>query len=336
MIIRGNTVSTTMPRTNYEQTDPAKADYLRGKAVLDQKIADAQTAADNAKTEAKTEAKTYTDSAVKKAAPRNRLDNSDFTNPVNQRGQTSYANTGYTIDRWRVNAGKYKVEIVSGGIKLTNNDTERRYLEQIINRPDLIGKTLTVVVEHTDGTVRFGTAKVHDNASTSANVAYTFGTNSYVGVVNWNGTPAVWIALGSTESTTIKNIAIYEGEYTAETLPEYQPKGYGAELAECQRYYYQSWTGATIGANGILLKEAFTSARLISVDLPCEMRVTPTISICKTDGTANAVSEYVTSTTVTNVSVVYANNKSFIPAQQSSGFTAGKVYSLHYTASADL
>ena len=29
---------------------------------------------------------------------------------------------------------------------------------------------------------------------------------------------------------------IYEGEYTAETLPEYQPKGHGAELVECQRY----------------------------------------------------------------------------------------------------
>lgn len=45
MIIRGNTVGTPMPRTNYEQTDPTKADYLKGKEVLDQKIEDAQTAA---------------------------------------------------------------------------------------------------------------------------------------------------------------------------------------------------------------------------------------------------------------------------------------------------
>lgn len=59
MIIKGNTVGTPMPRTNYEQTDPAKADFLKGKEVLDQKIAeakkagtDAQTAADNAKTAA--------------------------------------------------------------------------------------------------------------------------------------------------------------------------------------------------------------------------------------------------------------------------------------------
>ena len=32
--------------------------------------------------------------------PRNLLDNSDFRNPVNQRGQTSYNSVGYTIDRW--------------------------------------------------------------------------------------------------------------------------------------------------------------------------------------------------------------------------------------------
>jgi hypothetical protein len=32
-------------------------------------------------------------------------------------------------------------------------------------------------------------------------------------------------------------MALYEGEYTIETLPPYIPKGYAAELAECQRYF---------------------------------------------------------------------------------------------------
>ena len=32
--------------------------------------------------------------------PRNLLDNSDFRNPVNQRGAKSYSVSGYTIDRW--------------------------------------------------------------------------------------------------------------------------------------------------------------------------------------------------------------------------------------------
>ena len=63
MSIKGPTVGTTIPRTNYNQTDPAKADYLKGKEDLDKKIQDvadnaqaaagnAQTAADNAQTAA--------------------------------------------------------------------------------------------------------------------------------------------------------------------------------------------------------------------------------------------------------------------------------------------
>ena len=52
MKIVGNTVGAITPRTNYEQTDPAKADYLKGKDVLDEKIDNAQTAADNAQTAA--------------------------------------------------------------------------------------------------------------------------------------------------------------------------------------------------------------------------------------------------------------------------------------------
>lgn len=36
---------------------------------------------------------------------------------------------------------------------------------------------------------------------------------------------------------TIQRAALYEGSYTADTLPDYVPKGYAAELAECRRYY---------------------------------------------------------------------------------------------------
>jgi hypothetical protein len=35
----------------------------------------------------------------------------------------------------------------------------------------------------------------------------------------------------------IEWVALYEGEYTADTLPPYVSKGYAAELAECQRYF---------------------------------------------------------------------------------------------------
>lgn len=48
MIIRGNTVGTTTPKTNWNQTDPTKADYLVGREDLALSIQNAQQAADDA------------------------------------------------------------------------------------------------------------------------------------------------------------------------------------------------------------------------------------------------------------------------------------------------
>lgn len=48
MKITGHPVGTTMPRTNYEQTDPSMADYLKGKDVLDASIKKAQDTANDA------------------------------------------------------------------------------------------------------------------------------------------------------------------------------------------------------------------------------------------------------------------------------------------------
>lgn len=48
MSIRGNTVGTLMPRTNYNQTDSSKPDYLVGKDSLDEKIAESKKAGTDA------------------------------------------------------------------------------------------------------------------------------------------------------------------------------------------------------------------------------------------------------------------------------------------------
>lgn len=45
MIIKGNTVGTTMPRTDWNQTDPQKADYLKGREDLTATIKKAQSTA---------------------------------------------------------------------------------------------------------------------------------------------------------------------------------------------------------------------------------------------------------------------------------------------------
>ena len=47
MKIRGNTVGTTMPRANWDQEDPKKADYIKGKEAVDAAIQAAQKTADD-------------------------------------------------------------------------------------------------------------------------------------------------------------------------------------------------------------------------------------------------------------------------------------------------
>ena len=253
MIIKGNTVGTPMPRTNYEQTDPSKADYLKGKEVLDQKIEDAKSAGVNAASNAQNAVDQHSENNgnphgvtteqigaapmdyVKKVGnPYNYLVNSDFTNPVNYGGQTRYAVAGYTIDKWKTTSPALVVEVVDGGLKLTNTHSSARItLSQIIDRPDSIGKTLTAVIEFVDGSKVFGSKVMPTTAGQNAVVQWITQNNSYIGFYNDGGYPAVWIAINASESYTIKNIALYEGEYTAETLPEYQPKGYKIEALDC-------------------------------------------------------------------------------------------------------
>ena len=66
MIIKGNTVGTPMPRTDWNQENPKKANYLRGKeeltAFIEGKFNEAKTAASNAHTAA-SNAQTAADNA---------------------------------------------------------------------------------------------------------------------------------------------------------------------------------------------------------------------------------------------------------------------------------
>ena len=52
MIIKGNTVGTPMPRSNWNQNDPTKADYIIGHETVDAAIAAAQETANNGVTAA--------------------------------------------------------------------------------------------------------------------------------------------------------------------------------------------------------------------------------------------------------------------------------------------
>lgn len=152
------------------------------------------------------------------AAPRNLLDNSDFLHPVNQRGASSYEGIAYTIDRWRFWDSSKKLTIGDDGITVTGNLWQ--YLDAKAFHAD---KKHTIAVKTSDGTLEVHSGLFSDNLG-GPMIWCAIESNGKLHVVLGPGHTYVWAAL-------------YEGEYTAENLPEYQPKGYGAELAECRKYF---------------------------------------------------------------------------------------------------
>ena len=63
------------------------------------------------------------------------------------------------------------------------------------------------------------------------------GTISFSGYIDTSEETMDGVNVTFPSGSKIKCVALYEGSYTADTLPPYVPKGYAAELAQCKRYY---------------------------------------------------------------------------------------------------
>ena len=156
----------------------------------------------------------------------NLLINSDFRNVINQRGQTNYTGSGnpYTIDRWR-SFSSY-VEIVDGGIKISNETTQAEtYFAQTFEQ-NISGKyTVTVSVkeksEHSVAVYCNGTSYnyLHQGVNTFLlegqnlyNLAFAIVTGGYI---------------------VIEYIKLEQGSIAT----PFVPRNYGEELLICQRYF---------------------------------------------------------------------------------------------------
>ena len=195
-------------------------------------------------------------SAVRRAAPRNMLDNSDFTNLVAQAYiGGSHGTTPYAADRWILDSGTVSYEAGTG---LTLNGTIRQKLEF-----PPTGDTSAFV----------GTA------SGEASIVYADGEitiTSSGGVLEW--------------------AALYAGTYSAATMPDYKPKGYAAEMAECMRYFQ-------IVRNG----SGYDSSSNAYIFIQADMRVAPTATVVIT-GSVRANGKSVDADTVSAVSRFLPNS----------------------------
>lgn len=192
----------------------------------------------------------------------NLLDNSDFRNPVNQRRDASYSGSKYTIDRWRLWNSGHTATIDSNGLTVTGGNLVQYIMSSVFKD----GVKYTYAAKDSSGNLYVGIGDANTPIALGGISGFEFdeSRNSYNFSLGPNHT-WVWAAL-------------YEGEYTADTLPEYIPKGYGAELAECQRYYqrFGKLGSSTNIAVGRKMSNESVSA---SLNLPVPMRMNPNATI---------------------------------------------------------
>lgn len=200
----------------------------------------------------------------------NLLDNSDFTNPVNQRGDSVFDTNGYCIDRWQVFESTYDTTTRT----VTADDVAGTYgsqFRQIIDL-NLLSENDTVSVSaYVNNTIYKFTKTISPYTGSILDAPYDLETS-------WGGFKIILLAhrpevffvmfLKPSQKITVNWAKLERGT----SVTPYIPKGYGVEMAECLRYYYQVSSVRTFG------QQHTGAGTYVNVILPQVMRVTPTVS----------------------------------------------------------
>lgn len=213
----------------------------------------------------------------------NLLDNSDFVHPVAQAGVNgAHGATGYAVDRWNRTNGA-TVSQAADGLKIVSDKTSwtagiqqrieaKRFADVMTFAVRGVFPVACRLYVYTGSGTAFGTAYFQGDAAERTLVLKLTKPDGLTGdeVVNVYISPDT----GSTgTAAVVRWAALYEGEYTAETLPPYVPKGYAAELAECLRYYRK-----IKGDSQTFVGYAASGNAYAFIPLAQAMRIAPTVT----------------------------------------------------------
>lgn len=198
------------------------------------------------------------------------LDNADFANPVNQRGQTYY-NQGYTVDRWKTNG--VGVAVDAGHLYLAS-DVPYGHFEQYLdaaNKMAISGKTVTMSFN----IEVFGTTNCYSEMYVGSNrIGAIWSMHSGINTASF-AVPTI------RESDDVRVVIVFESAAMSINLfsaklelgpvstiaNDHAPKRVLTFL-ECLQYYWDS------GANGI-----FLNSTDVYISFPVPMRTTPSITL---------------------------------------------------------
>lgn len=203
----------------------------------------------------------------------NLLDNSYFRKPVNTRGKTAYtgAANAYTIDRWFASTGAVSININASGVNIDNraSETANGHLTQRLEK--LLDGTYTLCASTSAGmllrtfTITNGTITTINTVN--AGIAFT--------AVGYNEAGVLTVQIGVQAGNVITAYwaALYEGIYTAETVPTIMWEQATAEMLECKQYAVSLG-----GAYRHRATHITSSAIDFCIPLPVQMRTIPTFN----------------------------------------------------------
>lgn len=195
----------------------------------------------------------------------NLLINSDFRNPVNQRGETTKTTNdlewarAYFIDRWYAQHGA-TVELADGYIKARASSTtdEAYFCQPLEHSLDLDTYTVTINVKSVSGTVKIHGVKLVSGINVITVTAEI---------------PSVEIKLMPSSSIELYWVKLEHGGASTPLIPRL----YAEELQLCKRYY-QAYKDNN---QFVVLTQTYTSTTATNgrFNLNVEMRIAPLVTI---------------------------------------------------------
>lgn len=174
--------------------------------------------------------------------PLNWLHNSDFTNPINYRGLSSYTGQVYGIDRWYGRVVAQTVDVRSTDVTVTATSTSYVGIKQKVgNFGKLAGKTVTLAARVYSNVVpqilfvdSSGNALAEKKGTAGSEQTLVLSYTLPSDTVSENVIPTIQVrTTASGDYIRIYWAALYEGSYTTDTIPTYVPKDRIVEMICC-------------------------------------------------------------------------------------------------------
>lgn len=166
----------------------------------------------------------------------NLLHNWDFTNPVNQRGESSYSGTGiYTIDRWKTFNASVTVNLYDN-VSLSRN--YGLFGQMVDNYGAYKGKTITFSVDVSSYSGNDLVLIINDGVEVTGASIVSNGITKVTRTIS-NSAPQILVGIQNNSLTTTETLVPLRAKLergSVSTLANDSPADYWEQLMLCQRY----------------------------------------------------------------------------------------------------